>query len=47
MNVALPAIVIFFVLLPGFIIRTRLKRAERTSLDFSPFSEVVAEAVVR
>ena len=46
MNVALPAIVIFFVLLPGFIIRTRLKRAERTSLDFSPFGEVVAEAVV-
>lgn len=46
MNVALPAIVIFFVLLPGFILRTRLKRAERTSLDFSPFGEVVAEAVV-
>ena len=46
MNVALPAIVIFFVLLPGFILRTRLKRVERTSLDFSPFGEVVAEAVV-
>jgi hypothetical protein len=45
-NVALPAIVIFFVLLPGFILRTRLKRVERTSLDFSPFGEVVAEAVV-
>ena len=46
MNVALPAVVIFFVLLPGFILRSRLKRVERTSLDFSPFGEVVAEAIV-
>ena len=32
--------------LPGFVVRTRLKRAERTSLDFSPFGQVVAEAVL-
>lgn len=46
MNVALPALIVFLLLLPGFIIRTRLKRAERSSLDFSPFSQVVAEAVL-
>lgn len=29
MNVALPALIVFFLLLPGFIFRTNLKRAER------------------
>lgn len=43
MNVALPALIVFFLLLPGFIFRTNLKRVERTSLDFSPFRQVVAE----
>lgn len=46
MNVALPALIVFFLLLPGFIFRTNLKRAERTSLDFSPFGHVVAEAML-
>ena len=46
MNVALPALIVFFLLLPGFISRTNLKRAERTSLDFSPFGQVVAEAIL-
>lgn len=46
MNVALPALIVFLVLLPGFIFRVRLKRAERTSLDFSPFGQVAAEAVL-
>ena len=46
MNIALPALIAFLLLLPGFIFRTRLKRAERTSLDFSPFGQVVAEAVL-
>jgi hypothetical protein len=46
MNVALPALIVFLLLLPGFIFRTRLKRAERTSLDYSPFGQVVAEAVL-
>jgi len=32
MNVALPALIVFFLLLPGFIFRTNLKRAERTSV---------------
>lgn len=45
MNLALPAVVIFALLLPGFIFRSRLKRVERTSLDYSPFGTVVAEAV--
>ena len=46
MNVALPALIVFFLLLPGFIFRTNLKRAERTSLDFSPFGQVVAEGIL-
>lgn len=46
MNVALPALVVFLVLLPGFILRSQFKRAERTSLDYSPFGQVVAEAVL-
>lgn len=46
MNVALPALIVFFLLLSGFIFRANLKRAERTSLDFSPFGQVVAEAIL-
>jgi hypothetical protein len=45
-NLALPAIIVFLLLLPGFILRARLKRVERTSLDFSPFGQVVVEAVL-
>lgn len=37
MNVALPALIVFLIVLPGFIFRTRVKRVERTSLDYSPF----------
>ncbi len=46
MNIALPAIIVFILLLPGFIFRSSLKRAERVSVDFSPFGRVVAEAVL-
>lgn len=46
MNVALPALIVFLLLLPGFIFRARLKRVERTSLDFSPFGQIVAEALL-
>ena len=46
MNIALPAIVIFVLLLPGFIVRSRFKRAERVSLDYSPFGQVVTQAVL-
>lgn len=46
MNIALPAIIIFTLLLPGFIVRSRFKRAERASLDYSPFGQVVTEAVL-
>jgi hypothetical protein len=45
MNVALPALVVFVLLLPGFVARSRIKRAERLSLDYSPFGQVVTEAV--
>lgn len=46
MNVALPALIVFFLLLPGFVFRTNLKRVERTSLDFSPFGQLVTEAIL-
>lgn len=46
MNVALPALVIFLLVLPGFVFRSRFKRAERTALDYAPFGRVVAEAVL-
>ena len=46
MNFALPAILFFLLVLPGFLFRNRLKRAEQTSLDYSPFGRVVAEALL-
>jgi hypothetical protein len=46
MNVALPAFIVFLLLLPGFIARSRFKRAERASFDYSPFGQIVTEAVL-
>jgi hypothetical protein len=46
MNVAFPALITFLVLLPGFVFRSRLKLAERTSLDYSPFGHIVTEGVL-
>lgn len=46
MNLALPALLVFALLLPGFVFRSRFKRAERVSLDYSPFGQVVTQAVL-
>lgn len=46
MNVALPALIIFLVLLPGFIVRTRFKLVESSSVDYSPFGRVVITAIL-
>jgi hypothetical protein len=46
MNLALPALIVFIVLLPGFLVRLRFKRVERASLDYSPFGQVVTEAIL-
>ncbi|HWP20776.1 MAG TPA: hypothetical protein VNO84_16725 [Burkholderiaceae bacterium] len=46
MNIALPAFVIFVLLLPGFIFRSGLKRIEREIVDYSPFGRVVVEATL-
>ena len=46
MNLALPALVVFLLLLPGAIVRGRIKRVERQSIDYSPLGQVVAETVV-
>ena len=45
MNLALPALIVFVVLLPGFIFRAGLMRAESESLDFSPFGKVAADGI--
>jgi hypothetical protein len=46
MNVALPALVIFLLLFPGFVARSKIEYNERASLDYSPFGQVVTEAVL-
>jgi hypothetical protein len=46
MNIAFPALIVFILLLPGFIARSRIKLAERLSLDYSPFGQVVTEGVM-
>jgi hypothetical protein len=43
MNFALPALIVFVLLVPGFILQLRFKRIERTMLDYSPFGKVVTE----
>lgn len=45
MNIALPALVVFACLWPGFIFRSRLKRVESTSLDYAPFGRVATESI--
>jgi len=46
MNFALPAILLFLIVLPGFLFRSRLKLVEQTTLDYSPFGRVVAGGVL-
>jgi len=46
MNFALPAVVVFILMLPGFVARSRLKRTERRQLDYAPFGQIVTEALV-
>lgn len=46
MNVALSAIVVFLILLPGFAFRARYRRVERTSLDYAPFGQIVLDGAL-
>lgn len=46
MNFALPAIVAFFIVLPGFAFRSKLQLVDGTKVDYSPFGQVVTEAVL-
>lgn len=46
MDVALPALIVFLIVLPGFIARSQIKLAEREKLDYSPFGAVVAEGLI-
>lgn len=46
MNVALPALIVFLLVLPGFIARSQIKLAEREKLDYSPFGAIVAEGLI-
>lgn len=44
MEIALPAIIIFLLVSPGFIFRAQFKKAERETFDYSPFGRVVGQA---
>ncbi|MDW2777444.1 hypothetical protein [Pseudomonas sp. BEA3.1] len=44
MEIALPAIIIFLIVSPGFIFRAQFKKAERETFDYSPFGSVVGQA---
>lgn len=44
MDIALPAIIVFLLITPGFIFRAQFKVAERETFDFSPFGRVVGQA---
>ncbi|MFZ3323320.1 MAG: hypothetical protein WA190_13180 [Usitatibacter sp.] len=46
MNIALPALVVFLLLLPGFIFRYSYKRTEKTLLDFKPFGEATLKSIL-
>jgi len=46
MNIAFPALLIFALLLPGFIFRHSYKLTEKTLLDFKPFGETTIKSVL-
>ncbi|MBJ7515990.1 MAG: hypothetical protein JHC82_07070 [Stenotrophomonas sp.] len=46
MNIAFPAVVIFFLLAPGFTARTQIQKLESEVIDYSPFGAVVAQALL-
>lgn len=46
MNLALPALVVFLLVVPGFVFRARWKTIERTSLDYAPFSATVVSGLL-
>lgn len=46
MSIALSAVVIFSILVPGFAFRTLYRRVERTSLDYAPFGVPVISGIV-
>jgi hypothetical protein len=45
-NIGISAVLFFSILAPGFIFRSRFRRAERSSLDYSPFGEVAVNGVL-
>lgn len=45
MNIALPALIVFLLLLPGFLFRYSYKRTEKTLLDFKPFGEATLKSI--
>lgn len=46
MNVAFPALLLFFTVLPGFIFFYTFKQTEKTVLDFSPFAASTIKSIV-
>lgn len=46
MNIALPTVILFLLLLPGFILQAEFRRPERTVLDTLPFSRSITNAIL-
>lgn len=46
MNVALPAVILFLLALPGYLLRSQFSRPERTAPDATPFGRVLATSVL-
>jgi hypothetical protein len=46
MNVALPAVILFLLALPGYLLRSQYSRPERTAPDSTPFGRVLGSSML-
>lgn len=46
MNIAFPALLIFLLFLPGFLLRSSFRKTEKTQLDFKPLANITVVSVL-
>lgn len=46
MNIAFPAVLLFLLVLPGFLLRSAFTKADGTNLDFKPFTNRTAFSII-
>jgi len=46
MNVALPAVILFLLAVPGYLLRSQFSRPERTAPDSTPFGRVLGSSIL-